>query len=95
MPINEVNWCGTIDNLKYYDIVIFKGFKFQEESMSIELGTLTDIAYNLIDNLREDETHEFHIEEDKQMIKIKLFYDSEKGLIHFFKNGKYLGNSEY
>lgn len=63
--------------------------------MNIELGTLTDIAYNLIDNLREDETHEFYIEEDKKRIKIKIFYDSDKGLIHFFKNGKYQGNSEY
>ena len=63
--------------------------------MKIEIETLTDIAYNFIDNLREDETHEFYIKEDKQMIKIKLFYDSEKGLIHFLINGKYAGNSEY
>lgn len=63
--------------------------------MNIELGTLTDIAYNFIDDLEEDESHEFFIQEDDKFTKIKIFYDSDTGLIHFFINGKYEGNSEY
>lgn len=63
--------------------------------MEIKLGTLTDIAYNFIDDLEEDQSHEFYIQEDEKFTQVKIFFDSGPRLIHFFINGKYEGNSEY